>query len=214
MELLTSHPNYEWLHDLISGNEKRVVYVNHTRKRQWLGVGQSDIATPKSYLHAKMVMLSVWCGVRGVIHWELLPTGSTVTADVYCEQLDRVAAKLQGKQGKVYFLHDNARPHIAKSTRQKLLELGWTVLSHPPYSPDLAPTDYYLFRSLTDYLSEKNFDDEDDLKMDLTNFVNQKSKGFYERGILSLPERWRQVIDNNGAYYIETQSCYCIEKIK
>jgi histone-lysine N-methyltransferase SETMAR len=146
-------------------------------------------------------MLSVWWGVKGVIQWKLLPTGSTITADVYCEQLDRVAAQLQRKQDKVYFLHDNARPHIAKSTRQKLLELGWTVLPHPPYSPDLAPTDCHLFRSLADYLHEKNFDDEDDLEMELTNFFSQKSKGFCERGILSLPERWRQVIDKKGAYY-------------
>ena len=204
MELLTSHRNYKWLCNLITGDEKWVMYVNHTRKRQWLGVGQNGIATPKSDLHPKMVMLSVWWGVRGVIHWELLPTGSTITADFYCQQLDRVATKLQGKQDKVYFLHDNARPHIAKSTRQKLLELGWAVLPHPPYSLDLAPTDYHLFRSLADHLRDKKFDDKDDLKMDLTNFFSQKSKEFYERGILSLPERWRQVIDNNGAYFMET----------
>ena len=191
MELLTSHRNYEWLRNLITGDEKWVMYVNHTRKRQWLGVGQSGVATPKRDLHPKMVMLSVWWNARGVIHWELRPTGNTVTVDVYCEQLDRVAAKLQGKQDKVYFLHDNARPHIAKSTRQKLLELGWTVLPHPPYSPDLAPTAYRLFRSLADCLREKNFNDEDDLKIDLTNFFNQRSKAFYERKILSLPERWR-----------------------
>jgi hypothetical protein len=92
MELLTSHRNYEWLHNLITGDEKWVMYVNHTRKRQWLGVGQSGIATPKSDLHPEVVVLSVWWSARGVIHWELLPTSSKTTADVYCEQLDRVAA--------------------------------------------------------------------------------------------------------------------------
>ena len=203
MELLTSHRNYEWLGNLITGDEKWVMYVNHTRKRQWLGVGERGIATPRNGPHQKMVMLSIWWSVRGVIHWELLPAGSTITADVYCEQLDRVAEKLQEKQDKVYFLHDNARPHIAKSTHQKLLELGWSVLPHPPYSPDLAPTDYHLFRSLADHLREKKFNDEDDLKMGLNNFFDQKSKQFYEHGILSLPERWRQIIDNNGAYFVE-----------
>ena len=75
---------------------------------------------------------------------------------------------------------------------------------HPPYSPDLAPTDYHLHRSLSDYLREKKFDDENDLKMDLVKFFGQESQGFYERGIRSLPERWRQVIDNNGAYIVES----------
>jgi transposase len=43
MELLTSHRNYEWLRNLITGDEKWVMYVNHTRNRQWLGIGQSGI---------------------------------------------------------------------------------------------------------------------------------------------------------------------------
>ena len=74
-------------------------------------------------------MLSVWWGVRGIIHWEILPDGCTITADLYCQQLNRVAAKLKGKQDRIYFLHDNARPHVAKSTRQKLLSLGWITIT-------------------------------------------------------------------------------------
>ena len=67
----------------------------------------------------------------------------------------------------------------------------------------LGPTDYPLFRSLFNYSSEKIFDEESDLKMDLLNFFDQKSHDFYEGGILSLPERWRPVIDSNGAYTVE-----------
>ena len=58
-------------------------------------------------------------GVEGIIHWEMLPNGCTITADLYCQQLDRFAAKLQGKQDRIYFLHDNARPNITKSAREK-----------------------------------------------------------------------------------------------
>ena len=39
-------------------------------------------------------------------------------------------------------------------TRQKLLQLGWEVLIHPPYSPDIAPSDFHLFRSLQNSLNE------------------------------------------------------------
>jgi histone-lysine N-methyltransferase SETMAR len=204
MDLMTSHRNYEWLGNLITGDEKWVLYINYTRKRQWLSAGQTGTVTPKGDLHPKKVMLCVWWGVKGIIYWELLPDGCTVTADLYCQQLDRVAQKLKGKQDRVYFLHDNARPHIAKSTREKLLKLGWVTIPHPPYSPDLAPTDYHLFRSLSNHLREKKFDDESSLKTDLTDFFSQKSLDFYERGIFSLPERWRQVVDSDGAYIIET----------
>ena len=149
-------------------------------------------------------MLSVWWGVKGITYWKLLPNGYTITADLYCQQLDRLAQKLKGKQDRIYFLYDNARPHVAKSTRQKLLELEWVTISHPPYSLDLAPTDYHLFRSLSNHLREIKLDDENDLKMDLLNFFGQKSQEFYERGIFSLPERWQQVIDSNGAYIVES----------
>ena len=43
--------------------------------------------------------------------------------------------------------HNNAKPHTALGTRQKIAELGCEILSHPPYSPDLAPSDYHLFLS-------------------------------------------------------------------
>ena len=68
--------------------------------------------------------------------------------------------------------------------------------------PDSYRLPFILF-SLSDHRREKKFDDENDLKTDLVKLV-----GFYERGILSLPERWRQVIENNGAYIVENQLCF------
>ena len=200
MELFTFKRTHQWLRDLITGDEKWVMYANYTRKRQWLGAGEVGVPTPRPDLFPRKVMVSVWWGIKGVIHWELVPTGTTVDADVYCDQLDRVALKLQGKQEKVYFLHDNAKAHIAWKTRLKLLELGWTLLPHPPYSPDLAPSDYHLFRSLAHYLQGRKFDNEDALKLALETFFSQKSPAFYERGIRSLPKGWRQVVDSEGAY--------------
>ena len=83
------------------------------------------------------------------------------------------------------------------------MELGWVTIPHPAYSPDLAPADYHLCRSLFNHLCAKKFDDESNLKTDLADFFSQKSKDFYERGTFSLSERWRQVVDSDGAYIIE-----------
>ncbi|KAF2351785.1 EGF-like domain [Trinorchestia longiramus] len=54
-------------------------------------------------------------------------------------------------------LHDNVRPHVARMTVQKLTELGYETLPHPPYSPDLSPTDYHLFKHLSAFLDGKTF---------------------------------------------------------
>ena len=78
------------------------------------------------------------------------------------------------------------------------------MVPHPRYSLDLAAMDYHLFHFLSNYLREKKFDDENDLRMDLVHFFGQKFQHIYERGILSLPEHWRQVIDSNGACIVES----------
>ena len=114
--------------------------------------------------------------------------------------MDTLASKLKEQNDRIYFLHDNARPHIAKLTNSKLLELKWITLPHPPYSPDLAPTDYHLFRSLSSSLKDQHFQEEEDIKSFISDFFNNKSSEFYKEGIMSLPSRWQQVVDSNGEY--------------
>jgi histone-lysine N-methyltransferase SETMAR len=73
-------------------------------------------------------------------------------------------------------------------TQQKIRELGLEVLPHPPYSPDIAPTDYHLFKPLQHYLSEKEFEDEEDVK-DIISFIVSKTTDFFKRGIENLVMR-------------------------
>jgi histone-lysine N-methyltransferase SETMAR len=83
------------------------------------------------------------------------------------------------------------------------MQLVRISISLPPYSPDLALTEYHFFRSLSNYLRGQEFDKEKDLKVDTATFFAQRSVNFHERGILSLLDRWRRVIDTNGAYIID-----------
>ena len=128
--------------------------------------------------------------------------GDTITGELYCQQLDRVAVRLKGKQDRVYFLHDNARPHVSKVATQKLADLKWQMVPHPPYSPDLAPTDYHLFRSMTHFLDGKKFEDQEDVKSAISDYFESLDHEFFQRGILSLGERWNKVIENGGSYLI------------
>ncbi|GFW77516.1 mariner Mos1 transposase [Trichonephila clavipes] len=80
---------------------------------------------------------------------------------MYCNQLDKLNVAIKEKwpalvfRKGIVFHHNNVRLHTAMVTQQKLNALRWEVLGHPPYSPDIAPSDYYLFRSLQNYLTEK-----------------------------------------------------------
>ena len=69
--------------------------------------------------------------------------------------------------------------------------------------PDLALSDYFLFRFLQNSLNGKNFNNDDDIKSYLIQFFANKNQKFYERGIMMLPERWQKVIDQNGQHITE-----------
>ena len=57
----------------------------------------------------------------------------------------------------VLFLHDNAPAHRALATQKKLAYLGFQYLDHPPYSTDLARSDYHLFSGLKKQLKGRHF---------------------------------------------------------
>ena len=118
-------------------------------------------------------MLSVFWDYKGIIWYELINDGTTINANVYSNQLQKMAQQLKQQRPEktnVLLLHDNARPHVAKETKEVLKQLNMEVLTHAPYSPDIATSDYYLFRSLANFLKEKHFDDFNDLELDIKTF--------------------------------------------
>ena len=94
------------------------------------------------------MILSIWWESKGVIFRGLFPDFVTINAGLYSIQLEKMvrAHRLHHPRGsKLLLLYDNARWHTTLKTRQKLQTLGIEVLPHPPYSPDLAPTDSQEF---------------------------------------------------------------------
>jgi histone-lysine N-methyltransferase SETMAR len=57
----------------------------------------------------------------------------------------------------VSLLHDNARCHTAPVSQELLTSFGWDIVTHLPYSPDLAPSDYHFFTKLKEFLGGKRF---------------------------------------------------------
>lgn len=198
-----------FLDRIVTGDEKWVLYDNPHRPHQYLNPGQKPLPTAKPGLHPRKVLLCVWWDSTGVIHLEVLEMGQTVTADIYCHQLDRLnqALKVQrpalvNRKG-VLLQQDNARPHTAKVTQDKIRDLGWDLLPHPAYSPDIAPSDYHLFRSLRGFLQGKKFANIEVIETALNQFFASKPRSFYDQGIKNLVQKWQDVIYNDGEYLID-----------
>lgn len=207
--LLSRYENESFLDRIITGDEKWVLYDNPKRKRQWLSAGEAPMPTVKMDFRRKKILLCVWWGQTGIIHYEVLEPGQTVTAQLYCDQLSRLQEKIAQKlpilanRKGVILQHDNAKPHVAKLTQEKIKKLRLEVLPHPPYSPDMAPSDYHLFRSMQHYLAGKKFTSLEDVKNGINQFFCSKPPEFYKSGIEKLVCKWRQIIERDGDYFSE-----------
>ena len=154
-------------------------------------------------------MLCIWWHWKGVLYYELLLENQVIHSNKDCSQLDQLKAALNEKRPElvnrkhIIFHQDNARPRASLTTRQKLLQLGWEVLIHPPYSPDIAPLNFHLLRSLQNSLNRKNFNTLEDCKRHLEQFFAQKDKKFWEDGIMKLPEKWQKLVEQKGEYVVQ-----------
>jgi len=105
-------------------------------------------------------------------HWTKV--GQTVNQIYYLEVLKRLREKVRRKRPELIannswiLHHDNAPAHTALSVREFLAAKQITVLEHPAYSPDLAPSDFCLFPKIKEILKGGHFDDIDDIRSNTT----------------------------------------------
>lgn len=204
-KLLSMHRSNAWLDSIITCDEKWVTFSNNALGRRWLKPGQRRGEVGRKKLTKKKVMITVWWDVFGVIYWEALPDSTTVNQHRYSRPLDRVKKaydETRPKTKQIYLLHDNAKPHTAELVQKKLEKFNWLPLTHPPYSPDLAPSDYYLFLSLSNSLRNRKFETREDAVNYIEEYFSSKPQEFFRKGIEKLTNRWREVISNQGQYIL------------
>lgn len=157
-------------------------------------------STAKPNIHGKKLLLCIWWDFKGVLYFELFKPGETITAERYKRQLQYLNNEIERKRpytGKgprpVILLHDNARLHTAKTTCDALDSLGWEILPHPAYSPDLALSDFYLFRSLQHHLVDSYFKTFEVVEKCITILSIQNRHSFTARGFVICPRGGRNV---------------------
>ena len=110
-------------------------------------------------------MLIAFFDSDGIIHKEFVPAGQTVNSAFYEEVLKWLLRRIHcvrpelHRTGQWMLLHDNAPVHCAIRVHQFLAQRGVPVLDHPPYSPDLAPPDFFLFPCLKSIMKGAHFED-------------------------------------------------------
>jgi histone-lysine N-methyltransferase SETMAR len=136
----------------------------------------------------------------GVILIDVLHRGQTINSDVYVETLKKRFRRVRPHKGvtNVLLHHDSARPHTSLHTREAITDLQWTVLPHPPYSPDLAPSDYHLFSPLKHAIRGKKFEDDEEVISEVKRWLRQIFAEWCREDLQALTSRWRKAVDSEG----------------
>ena len=122
---------------------------------QWSG-GIAAHPAPKNNRvqnSAGKFVVSIFWDEEGILLIDYLPKDQIINTEYYSSLLVQLKDILKEKDRRnfakvVLFLHDNAPGHRTLATRKKLVYLVFQCLDHPPYSPDLSPSDYHLFPGL------------------------------------------------------------------
>lgn len=182
-------------------------YTPETKQqsKQWTARGEPAPKKARSAPSAGKVMASVFWDARGIILIDYLEKGKTITGEYYAAQLQKVRRAIAEKRPglakrKVLFHHDNAPAHSSRVAQAKLAELKFEILPHPPYSPDLAPSDFHLFPKLKIFLAGQKFHSNTEVIQSVSEYFEGLEERHFREGINNLQKRWTKCVEVRGDY--------------
>lgn len=207
-EALTEDSHY--LQTVITCDESWVYgYDPETKNQssQWKSPSSPRPKKARMSRSAIKTMLIVFFDIKGIVHSEYLPQGSTVNQYVYIDILRRLKESIRRKRpelstpGSWKLHHDNAPAHTALRVQDFLAKHQIPVVPHPPYSPDLAPCDFWLFPRLKFHLKGKRFADVEEIKQNTNSELRALVQKDFETCFTKWQGRWDKCIRALGDYF-------------
>ncbi len=205
----TQDPLFLWT--LVTGDESWFSVLEPEQKQQSLQWVDKKATRSKKALRArqaKKTMMEVFFDDQGVVHLKFLPPKMTVTAKVYIGILSCLCEANRRKRPAIWkdnsyrLLHNNAPGHTATPTFAAMVETSMKIVDHPPYSPDLAPADFWFFPYLKSQIRCCIFATVAELQDHLMTVISAMPKSVFHKCIHeTLPNRWKKCIAVQGAYF-------------
>jgi len=154
-EQAQNDPNF--MSSVITGDESWVYGYDPETKQMYSQSKTASSPQPKKARQVKSnvkTMLIAFFDIDGLVHHEYIPRGQTVHKEFYKTVLQRLRDAVcrhrpeKWRSGNWILHHDNAPAHRAVTTNEFLAKHNIPSLPHPPYSPDLAPCDFFFFPQL------------------------------------------------------------------
>ncbi|KYO21352.1 histone-lysine N-methyltransferase SETMAR [Alligator mississippiensis] len=198
-----------FLSRIVTGDETWVHHYDPESKRQNMQWKCTSSPPPKK-IHTQppsgKVLLILFWDCLGPLLVHSMECAVTVNSSTYFHVLQNhlepaIRIKRPGKlkQGVLLQL-ENVRPHSAQVTLETLHGLGFEILPYPPYSPDLAPSDYHMFGPLKEALRGHRFTSDAEVQHAVQEWLSQLPESFFEDGIKKLVTRWNTCVAKQGDY--------------
>lgn len=192
---------------VVTGDETYVHYSepkSRTEFLQWRRENEPPIAQQAKSHFGEKVLYTIFFSCEGEVARILAPAGGTVTGKFYRESvLPSVVANFRNQHptGHLRLHHDNAPSHRCSAVLTYLQDEGIELVPHPPYSPDLAPSDFWLFSKLKSQLRGQEFHS----RQGLGGAVGMVLQGISSEEWSSFPKEWSRrlklCIENDGHYF-------------
>ncbi|UYV69816.1 hypothetical protein LAZ67_7000859 [Cordylochernes scorpioides] len=153
------------------------------------------------------VLLTVFFDCRGVVHHEFLPQGRTVNKEYYLQVMRNLHEAIRQKRpdlwkNKNWLLHhDNSPAHTSLLVRDFLAKNNTLMMPQPPYSPDLASCDFFLFPKLKRPMKERRYATLDEIKTASKEELKKILKNDFLKCFEDWKNRWHKCIISHGDYF-------------
>ncbi|UYV73009.1 hypothetical protein LAZ67_10001506 [Cordylochernes scorpioides] len=153
------------------------------------------------------VLLTVFFDCRGVVHHEFLRQGRTVNKEYYLQVMRNLREAIHQKRpdlwkNKNWLLHhDNAPAHTSLLVRDLLAKNNTLMMPQPPYSPDLAPCDFFLFPKLKRPMKGRRYATLDEIKTASKEELKKILKNDFLKCFEDWKNRWHKCIISHGDYF-------------
>jgi histone-lysine N-methyltransferase SETMAR len=204
MVRLAKHRSWRYF---LTGDESWFYFaIDHDH--MWLPEGAHAPTRPRRTIASPKRMLTVFWSPLGFSLVEILPKGERFNAEYFCLQIlagivDRRPVETAEDMKRKMVLHfDNASPHTARLSSDYMNHNRLKRAPQPPFSPDLAPSDFYLFGKVKTALMGATFEDAEQLLQAVMAVLNGISRDELERVF----EEWLVRLDacvQQGGDYVE-----------
>ena len=196
-----SHPDVKYIS---TGDETWMMFktIYSGNKKRWVFSDEDYPRLPKVKPTVKKRMYCVFFNSKEVVQISVLPQNETFNSIDYISSLQEMAKNISNFScPKIILQQDNCRVHYSHLCQYYYKSNRIELMSHPAYSPDLAPCDFWLFRILKQEFRGKEYQNENDLAAAVYEYLGSIPQSEYQKCFNEWFERMKRCIEMNGEYF-------------